>query len=202
MLMLGLVAAGIDDLISRNLIALWVPAAIAVACGLGARAARAGIAVGVVLCATGLAAVVGVAASRSLQRPDWRPVARLLGVPPAGGRVLVLQHYRDLLPLSLYLPGMREWRDTAARVADEIDAVAISAPHEPLCWWGAACNLSPSVAQHSYLVPGFHELWQRRVLQFTVTRLVATRPLPVTRRELSRALVTTTLPRDGLVYEP
>jgi uncharacterized membrane protein len=84
-----LVAGGIDDLITRNLIALWLPAALVVAAGLGvARAAALGLLAAAVLCATGAAAAIGVASDRNLQRPDWRGVARVLGsqVPRAAGR--------------------------------------------------------------------------------------------------------------------
>ena len=79
--------------------------------------------------------------------------------------------------------------------------VAISAPRERLCWWGAACNLSPTPIQSTYPIPGFRELWVRRANQFTVMRLVAARPVELTRSEIARALTSTTLPRDGLVFQ-
>ena len=72
-----LVAGGIDDLITRNLLALWPPAAIVVATGLGARrAGPLGIAAAVAVCATGVIAVIGVDVDRGFQRPDWRAVGR------------------------------------------------------------------------------------------------------------------------------
>jgi hypothetical protein len=52
-------------------------------------------------------AAIGVAADREFQRPDWRVVAHMLGATPATGRVILVQHYRDLLPLSLYEQGLR-----------------------------------------------------------------------------------------------
>ena len=83
---LALVAVGVDDLITRNVIVLWLPAAICVAGGLGARrAGLIGICAAVVLCATGVAAAISVASDRNLQRPDWRGVARVLGTQPAAG---------------------------------------------------------------------------------------------------------------------
>jgi mannosyltransferase len=208
-LLLGLVlvAVGIDDLITRNVIALWLPAALLVAGGLGARRAGVlGLAVAAVLCATGIIAAVGVAADRNLQRPDWRAVARVLGTRPApgvGGRAILVQHYRDLLPLSLYLPGLKFWRSQAAEPVRELDVVSISAPGVPLCWWGAACNLVPSRMQASYPVPGFRELWLRHVYQFTIMRLVSSSGAPVrlTQRMVSRALTATTLPRDELLIQ-
>jgi 4-amino-4-deoxy-L-arabinose transferase-like glycosyltransferase len=54
LLNLVLIAVGVDDLITRNLIALRVPAALVVAAGFGARwAGRLGIAGGVAMCAIG-----------------------------------------------------------------------------------------------------------------------------------------------------
>jgi hypothetical protein len=205
MLNLLLVAAGIDDLITRNVIALWLPAAIVVAAGFGARRAGAlGICAAVVLCATGLAAAAGVARDRNLQRPDWRGVARVLGARPAdgpSGRVILVQHYRDLLPLSLYLPGLRFWRADDEQSVREFDVVSIAAPRERLCWWGAACNLTPSEMQRAYPLAGFHQQWLRHVYQFSVMRLVANRPRGLTHDAISRVLRTTTLRRDELLIQ-
>ncbi|MBV9839731.1 MAG: glycosyltransferase family 39 protein [Solirubrobacterales bacterium] len=199
-----LIAAGIDDLITRNVIALWLPAALLVAGGLGARRAGAlGAAAATALCAIGVTAAVGVALDRSLQRPDWRGVARVLGSrPPAGvpARAILVQHYRDLLPLSLYLPRLKFVRGSAVRVS-ELDVVSISAPRVALCWWGAACNLSPSTLQRSYPVPGFRQLWVKHVYQFTVMRLVSSRPVALTGAVISAALETTTLRRDELLVQ-
>jgi hypothetical protein len=83
----------------------------------------------------------------------------------------------------------------------ELDVVAFSSPQQPLCWWGAACNLIPSRMQASYHVPGFHRLWLRRVRQFTIMRLVSDRPRRVTPATVSRALHTTSLPRDELLSQ-
>ncbi len=203
-----LVAGGVDDLITRNVIVIWLPAALMVAGGLGAsRAGLIGILATVVLCATGVVAAVGVAVDRNLERPDWRVVARVLGPGPGPGpaagtpqRAILVQDYRVLLPLSLYLHGLKFMRRPSARVS-ELDIVSISAPRVALCWWGAACNLTPSTMQSSYPIPGFHVLWRRRALQFTILRLVSASPVLLTRREVSRALRTTTLRRDELLLQ-
>jgi hypothetical protein len=201
---LVLVAGGVDDLITRNVIVIWLPAALMVAGGLGAtRAGLIGILATVVLCATGVVAAAGVAVDRNLERPDWRVVARALGPGPAAGapeRAILIQHYGDLLPLSLYLRGMKFMRTGSARVS-ELDIISISAPDVALCWWGSACNLVPSPMQRSYPIPGFHVVWRRRALQFTILRMVSTTPVRLTRREVSRALTTTTLRRDGLLLQ-
>jgi mannosyltransferase len=201
---LALIAGGVDDLITRNVIALWLPAALVVGAGLGARRAGAlGIAAATVLCATGLVAAVGVMSDRGFQRPDWRAVAGVLGSrPPATGlgRVILVQRYRDLLPLSLNLPGLRFMRHGGADVT-EFDVISIAAPRVALCWWGAACNLSPSELQRSYPIPGFRVTWRRRAHQFTILRMHSPTPVHVTRVEVSRVLRTTSLARDGLLFQ-
>jgi hypothetical protein len=131
-------------------------------------------------------------------------VARVLGPRPAAGasqRAILVQHYRDLLPLSLYLPDLAFWRNHRPETVRELDVVSISAPRERLCWWGAACNLSPSQMQRSYPVRGFHEEWVRHIYQFTIMRLVANRPIALTPAEVSSVLTTTTLRRDDLLIQ-
>ena len=188
-LVLLLVAGGIDDLITRNVISLWMPAAVALAGGLAATRARAlGVVLTVALCAMGVLAAGSVAFNRSLQRPDWRKLAALLGKrPPAGGRALLIQRYRTLLPLSLYLPGLHYLSGLeipngrgvppdlgrGSATVSELDIVAMKAPRVYLCWWGATCNLTPSRIRDTYPVPGFRVLWRKSVYPFTVERLVA-----------------------------
>ncbi len=204
LLNLVLVAGGIDDLITRNVIALWMPAALLIAGGLAARRAGAiGIPAAVVLCCIGIVAAVGVATDRNFQRPDWRGVAQVLGDRPAAGgtRAILVQHYRDLLPLSLYLPGLKFWPVHGSRRVSELDVISIKAPRVALCWWGAACNLTPSTMQRSYPVPGFHQVWTRQAYQFTIMRMVSSKPIPLTPRAMSRTLRTTTLRRDELLIQ-
>jgi mannosyltransferase len=201
-----LVAGGIDDLITRNVIALWVPAAVCVAGGLAATRARVvGVLIALALCGIGVFAVGATAFDRSLQRPDWRGVARVLGARPAaaGGRVILVQHYKTLLPLSLYMPGLKFWRGRHPQPVSttEFDIVSIAAPRVRLCWYGAACNLTPSTMQASYPLPGFHELWVRHAYQFTIMRLVASRPVRITQAEIEAILTTTTLRHDELLLQ-
>ncbi len=205
-----MIAVGIDDLITRNIIALWVPAALMVAGGLGARRAGAlGIAGTVGLCAIGIIAVAGVDFNRNFQRPDWRGVARVLGPSPApsvGTRAILIQHYHYLLPLSLYVPGLKSWPHRGhvpygSIPVRELDIVSIKSPRVALCWWGAACNLTGSATQASYPVPGFHEVSVRKIYQFTVTELQSSTPVLLTASMVSHALYATTLPRDELLYQ-
>ncbi len=199
-----LVAGGVDDLITRNVLSLWPPAAIVVAAGLGGR--RAGWLGGgavLALCVTGVVAVTGVAVDRSFQRPDWRAVGRVLGARPSarvGERAILVQDYRDLLPLSLYLPDLHFLRGSSALV-DQLDVISIGAPRVPLCWWGAACNLSDSAMQSNYEIRGFHVAWRRRALQFTVMALDASKPVRLTPAMVASALRTTTYRRDELLTQ-
>ncbi|MDQ6775365.1 MAG: hypothetical protein M3071_03890, partial [Actinomycetota bacterium] len=155
-----------------------------------------------VLCATGVAAAVGVAFDRSLERPDWRPVARALGPAPANvGRAIFVERYGNLLPLSLYQPGLR-FMPRGGALVDELDVIAVRSPRQDACWWGAACNLLPSQLQGSYPVPGFHVVGVEHVLQFTILRMRSATPVHLTRQMVSRALTPTDRRRhNGLIVE-
>ena len=209
-----LIAGGIDDMITRNVLALWVPVALVIAAGLGARRAGVlGLTGAALLCATGVVAAVGVMSDRNLQRPDWRGPARALGPRPAAGagagagtgtgagRAILVQHYRELLPLSLYLPGLESFPHRGSRVS-ELDVISIAAPRVRLCWWGAACNLTGSHMQSAYPIPGFRLVSRTRAFQFTVLRMVAATPVRLTSQIVSRALTTTSLRRDELLLQP
>jgi hypothetical protein len=199
-----LIAVGIDDLISRNVLALWPAGALTVAAGLGARRAGAlGLVAAAALCAIGVTAAIGVQVNRDYQRPDWRGVARLLGTRPAAGageRAIFVQHYRDLLPLRLYVPHLSFMNRRGAHVR-ELDVVSFTAPRFHLCWFGAACNLSATAMQASYDIPGFHPVWRRQFAQFTVLRLVADAPTLVTPHRVSRALTDTRFADDELLLQ-
>jgi 4-amino-4-deoxy-L-arabinose transferase-like glycosyltransferase len=210
-----LIAGGIDDLITRNILSLWMPAAVAVAGGFAAvRARRLGLACAVVLCAIGLTNRIAVATTYNFQKPDWHVVARVLGPRPAPGvaRIIIEQRYSDGLPLTLYMPGLKFWHKVymgkpshlvpvGTNRVSEIDIVAISAPRVTLCWWGAACNLNPSKLQSSYPIPGFHVAWIRRADQFSIMRLAAPRPVSVSPAMIGRALTATTLRQDNLLVQ-
>ncbi len=204
---LVLVAAGFDDLLTRNVLAIWMAAAVAVAGGLAVPRARlVGLAGAIALCTIGLVASVGVARDRNLQRPDWRAVAHALGPRPAAGapgRAVFIQHYRDLLPLSLYLPGLKFVRGGRGVRVSELDVISFSSPRSTgFCWWGSACNLWPSRMQGSYPIPGFRAVWRRHVYQFTILRLVASADrVLLTPRTVSAVLRTTNLRNDELLVQ-
>ncbi len=201
---LALVVVGFDDLITRNLLSIWAPAALLVAGGLAAaRAAVLGVLTTLALCAIGVSTAVGVAFDRSLERPDWRVVAGALGDhAPPGGRAILVQHYRDLLPLSLYEPGLGFWPGRSARAVRELDVVSFTSPPSAgFCWWGSACNLWPSRMQASYPVAGFRVVSERHELQFTILRMVASRPVRLTPAEVSKGLTATNFRNDELLIQ-
>jgi mannosyltransferase len=210
-LVMAVVAAGSDTLLTRNLLALWLPTAIALGAGLGAaRAGRLGLAITAALCALGLAATVSVATDYKLQRPDWAALASALGPwptshqPPGARRLLVFQRNFWLESLTqVYMERTHKlgYHHAAARIT-EIDVVATSSPpganEHWLCWWGAGCNLYPSTLQSRFTIPGFHELGRFRVKQFTIVRLVSNTERSVSKAELHREIRT---PFFGLLVQ-
>ena len=210
-LSLAFVAGGNDTLITRNILPLWLPCAMASAGGLAAaRARRLGPAVAVGLCGIGVTAAIGVAAEYDLQRPNWRPVAASLGPWPAAGaghagrqgaRVVLIQDDLDRLPLALYMPRLDYLRGDPRSRVGELDVISIHSPRQPLCWWGAACNLITSPTQPDYPISGFREVSRRRIEQFTITTLRAAGPVRLTRAELASALTATRLSRDGVLIQ-
>lgn len=193
-------AAGSDTVLTRNLLALWLPLAIVLAAGLAApRAGRIGVAIAVALCALGLTATVSVATDATLQRPDWPAVAQALGPWPRAGqapgatRLLVVQRNVWLESLThVYMDHTGWLRHVKPRHVTEIDIIANSSPtganRHWLCWWGAGCNLYPSRLAARYAIPGFHAVSRTRVGQFTILRLVSNRPRRVSQGRIKRVM--------------
>jgi mannosyltransferase len=97
---LVLALVDVDYFDTRNVLAAWLPLMVVVGAGLAAH--RIGLAGLAVLCAAGLASVVGVALEPTWQRDDWRGIATTLG-PPRGPRALVVQPPSGRRPLAIYL---------------------------------------------------------------------------------------------------
>ena len=55
--------------------------------------------------------------------------------------------------------------------------------------------------QASYPVAGFHPVSERHALQFTILRMVASRPVRLTSESVSRALQTTSFVNDELLIQ-
>jgi hypothetical protein len=202
---LVLALAGIDNLITRNVIVVLIPLIALVAAGLGARrAGLLGLAGAATLCVVGLVATIGVVVDWRLQRPDWRGLAHALGPRPAAGvgRAVVVQHVAGVYPLALYLPGLRFMPHPGASVR-ELDVVAAGdgVPNAWFCWWGSACNLVPSKLDTKIHVPGFRPAGAvLRVHQFSVLRLVRPNPVRLTRTTVAHAMRHARL-RVYFVYE-
>jgi 4-amino-4-deoxy-L-arabinose transferase-like glycosyltransferase len=212
-LVMAIDAAGTDTVITRNLLALWLPLAVALgACLSLPRAGRAGLLLAGTLCAIGLAAAVSVAADPTLQRPDWPAVVRALGPwpsarQPAGAtRLVIFQRNVWLESLTaVYMPNTRDLRRGKPRRVTEIEIVANSAPpgsgEHWLCWWGAGCNLEPSRLARHYDIPGFRAVSRTHVRQFTILRLVSARPRRVYQGQILRALRRAGSPLYGVLIQ-
>jgi mannosyltransferase len=162
-----LAIAGPDYLLARNLLAAYVPLAIVVACGLGARrAGRLGIGLAAGLCVALTAFAVYADVRPALRNDDWRAVAKQLG--PARSDRLIVSPYLGDDPLTYYVgDGLRRDNAFAGRVRDVI-AVGYGPP------------------RHQSAVPSaFAPQGRRRIGYFTVAVYRAPRPEPVRGEKLA-----------------
>jgi mannosyltransferase len=185
---------GHNTFLGRNLLPIWLPAALFLAAGLGvARARLLGLLATAVLCAIGITAVISIDTTTEFQRPKWQLVAQALGPWPSHGtsardaRIVVVQDNPGILPLGLYVKHLNYINaDTIDRVV-EIDVIAAT-PHRGLggfCWWGSECNLVPSrLIRHYRRLRGFHNVRRYRVEDFEILELRSDRPQNVPRTEL------------------
>jgi hypothetical protein len=188
---LGLVAAGADELITRNVILVLIPLIVLVAAGLGARRAGAlGLLGAGTLCVVGVVAAVAVAVDWRLERPDWRAVAHAIGPTPAAGaaRAVLLEYTGKQYPLPLYMPGLH-FMHHAERV-HEVDLIGIV--HGPndgwFCWWGSTCNLKGAPLDEAIRLRGLHRYGPiLRIGVFSILRLRANGAVGLTPSEVYRA---------------
>ena len=116
---------GVDYLDTRNVLVAWPPLALAVAAGLGARAAgTAGLAAAGALVVLGAFTVVLVNADATLQRDDWRGVAHALGEPQAEPRAVVVTPFFAEQTFAVYAPDLELMPD-AGEAVGEVDYVAL-----------------------------------------------------------------------------
>jgi mannosyltransferase len=200
-----LIVPASDTFLTRNLLALWLPAALLIAAGLGvARARLLGVGLTLVLCAIGATATIGVASDYYMQRPNWQRVAELLGPLPAHGHRAILIFRNDGgPPLALYLADLRYFGPLGERDISQIDIISASDIHNlgGFCWWGSACNLVPSTLSHSYRIPGFHVASRAHFEQFHILKLVSEQPTTVTRRSVAVAVHHPQLQHDVLLFQ-
>jgi hypothetical protein len=158
-----LALAGIDYLITRNLIVGLVPFLLVLATGYGAeRAGRAGIAAAVGLAAIGVAMCVAVAIDDRHQRDDWRGVAERLGSADAQ-RMLVVSPVNGRIPMEVYLPGAYKAPRGAGVPVQEIDVIGLN-PRGP----GDASN--PPRPPSAPAPPGFTEVERVEAETYTLVR--------------------------------
>ena len=152
------------------------------------RACLLGLGIAGILCAIGIGAVVSVAVTPTLQRPDWRDVGRVVRISNSShvARAILIQDYPRnglLQPLRLYAPLSRHM--TSPAVVDEFDVVAVRSPSHGVrkiskaafCWWGATCNLLDSKLRTSVVLPGFRRTGPViHAQQFSIMRLRAAHP--------------------------
>jgi hypothetical protein len=173
-----LLAAGhlIDVFDGRNVIATWVPCAVVVAAGIGARGAgRVGAILGGGLCAVSLGVILATNLLPGYQRDDWRGVARALPAPLTP-RVIVGEHFSSS-PLSLYLGDLRAVK-AGAVTARELDFAALRVRHTQ------GAPYAPYVQRIA--PPGFHLVSVKSTEAYAVTRFVASHPTRVSTSELLR----------------
>ncbi len=192
LLSLVLVLAGIDELITRNVIVVLISLIVLISAGLGARrAGKVGSAGVAVLCTIGLTASIAVATDPNLQRPDWRALARAVQSrsPTRVGRALLIQRYVFLMPLAIDMRGLSFIKPQGERV-NEFDVIAMRVPPNGwFCWWGSACNLLSSRLDRSLRIPGFHRAGPvLRVGQFSILRLRSAAPILLTPNLVGQAL--------------
>ena len=97
---------GLDYVDTRNVLVAWLPLATVAAAGLvQCRAGLAGLAL---VCAIGLATVVGVALTPLWHRDNWRGVVEELGEPSVPRAVVLTPAETGVIPFRLYAPDATE----------------------------------------------------------------------------------------------
>ena len=153
---------GKNYVLERNLLPALVPLALIVALAFaGKRTGLVGVAIGVALCAYWLAFDVYVTQTPSLQRPEFRSAARVLG-PPHGRRAIVSWRLSPP-PLKWYLAdGAKRMYRGSARL-DEVDILA-----------------RPKARSKSVALPApLHPAGQLTLPQFVLRRYVSPTPVLV-----------------------
>jgi mannosyltransferase len=180
---LALALGGADELLSRNLIVAWPALAVGTAAVLTAAAnRRVGLALAAGAAAIGLTGTIAVAADPSLQRPDWRQAARLIGDAGTIRAIVAPGGYRAL-PLELYLHRADSFPEGRHGVPQIVE-LATRGDESGDCWWGAVCDLPTRRAPRRPPLPGFAFTGAAHADRFTVTRFGAARARLTTAREL------------------
>ena len=134
-------AAGSDYIVTRYLLELWVPFAIAIAAALGAAAiGRVGTLTAAAICVLGAGLVVWTALESDAQRPTYSDLADVLG--PAGSDRVIVSQTSFSFPLTRYLEGATP----STEPAPETQELVVIAPRATAdyavgdCWWILTCG--------------------------------------------------------------
>ena len=187
--------AGQDYMITRNVIASWLPLALVAAIGGASRRfGRVGYLLAGALAAVSLANVVLVATDERLRRVEWKDAARLLGEPQRDRLVIVWGEYR-LAPLrDLVRPVERLGEERVVEVP-QIDIVRFRRPSGRIsCWSGAACNMVPVASPRQPPAPGFVLRERREDGLFEVFRFSATESRRIRIRDVVASLTNARAP--------
>jgi hypothetical protein len=178
-LALVLKLAGSDIVLGRNLIALWLPLAVAAAAGLGARRAGwLGLAAAGVAAALSAGIVLATLSNDRLQRVDWREAAHALG-PAATPRLIAGPGGYRTEALRLALGDARTPGLYQRLQVRELDFVGYDDPSGYACWSGAACNMPRTGVPATSPVPGFHLVGRRKTGFFEIATFRANRATTV-----------------------
>jgi hypothetical protein len=180
--------AGENFLLLRNVLAAWVPLALAAGAGFAARrTGRAGPAAGVALAGVLAAITLMVSANPAFQRTDWRGLSRVMDSEPAARAIVVQPAYTS--------PAIDIYRSRSFRVASSepvrVSQIAVLGPDAPLPQ--AARAAEPAIET---LRLGGGKVRLGRVEQVRELKLMTLEldpPRPVTVAQLQRA---------GLVAHP
>lgn len=140
--LLAVALAGDDYIVTRYLIELWVPFAVALAVALGATAVgRAGTLTAFGLCALGVGLATWTAATPEAQRPNYSDLGAELAAPPDDERLVVSQTGFSI-PLIFYLDGARIATDEELRTSELVVITPRLTENYSVgpCWWISTCG--------------------------------------------------------------
>ena len=139
--LLAVAAVGDDYIVTRYLLELWVPFAIAVAAALGAAATgRLGTITAVGLCVLGAGLIIWTAVTAETQRPSYSDLTSKLG--SSDDERLIVSQTSFSLPLIRYLGGTRIATDEDLTTSE----LVVISPRETEdygvgpCWWISTCG--------------------------------------------------------------
>ena len=174
---------GDDYIVTRYLLELWVPFAVALAAALGAAAiGRLGTVIAVGLCVLGAGLVIWTAMTSEAQRPGYSELAAAIG--PADSERLIISETSFSLPLIHYLEGTTISTDPELET-DELIVVAPKVTEDygvGDCWWILTCGGVDHDPVPPFLPPrGFELSSHGSTDDFDYAVFTADEPTPVER---------------------